>query len=58
MQPDFPDIDASLAQALCACGALPPEELARRAAAHADLRDRVGKLRAIAAAADGHCSTA
>ena len=26
------------------CGALPPEELARRAAAHADLRGRVGKL--------------
>jgi CelD/BcsL family acetyltransferase involved in cellulose biosynthesis len=58
LQPDFPDIDASLAQALRASGALPPEELAQRAAAHADLRGRVGKLRAIAAAADGHRSAA
>jgi len=54
LQPDFPDIEASLARALRSRGELSPEELARRAAAHADLRDRVEKLDAIAAAADRH----
>jgi Flp pilus assembly protein TadD len=51
LQPDFPDVEASLARAQRSCDALSPEELARRAAAHAELRERVGKLRAIAAAA-------
>jgi tetratricopeptide (TPR) repeat protein len=52
LQPDFPDIEASLARALRARDGLSPEELARRVAAYAELRDRVAGLRAVAAAAD------
>jgi len=54
LQPDFPDIEASLARALRVRDGLSPEELARRAAAHAELRDRVGRLGAITAVADRH----
>jgi len=52
LQSDFPDVEASLARALRACDGLSPEELARRAAVHAELRDRAGKLGAIAAVVD------
>jgi tetratricopeptide (TPR) repeat protein len=52
LQRDFPDLGASLARARRSRAALSPQELARRAAAHGELRDRVGKLPAIAVAAD------
>jgi tetratricopeptide (TPR) repeat protein len=52
LQPEFPEIDASLARALRVRDGLSQEELARRVAANADLCDRVGKLQAIAAVAD------
>jgi len=52
LKPDLPDIDASLTRALRVRGGLSPEELARRAAANPDLCDRVGRLPAIAVAAD------
>jgi tetratricopeptide (TPR) repeat protein len=54
LQRDFPDLEASLVRARRSRAALSPEDLARRTAAHADLRARVEKLRAIAAAADSH----
>jgi len=50
LQPDYPNIGASLMKALRLRGGLSSKELARRAASNADIRDRVGKLRAIAAA--------
>ena len=50
LQPDYPDIGASLMKALRLRGGLSSKELARRAASNADVRDRVGKLSAIAAA--------
>jgi CelD/BcsL family acetyltransferase involved in cellulose biosynthesis len=52
LQADFPDNQASLTKALRLRGGLSPEDLARRASAHAGLRDKVGKLSAIAGAAD------
>ena len=52
LQRDFPDLEASLARARRSRVAMSSEELARRAADHADLRGRVGKLPAIAAATD------
>jgi len=51
LQPDYPDIGASLMKALRLRGGLSPKELARRASSNPDVRDRVGKLSAIAAAA-------
>jgi tetratricopeptide (TPR) repeat protein len=50
LQPDYPDIGASLMKAIRRRGELSAKDLARRAAAHADLRDRVEKLSPIAAA--------
>ena len=50
LQPDYPDIGASLMKALRLRGGLSSKELARRAASNAEVRDRVGKLSAIAAA--------
>jgi tetratricopeptide (TPR) repeat protein len=52
LQADFPGIDASLTKALSLGDGWSPEQLARRAALHPDVRDRVGKLSAIAAAAE------
>jgi len=52
LQPDYPDIGASLMKALRLRGGLSPKELARRASSNPDVRDRVGKLSAIAAAAE------
>ncbi|HTO65518.1 MAG TPA: GNAT family N-acetyltransferase [Bradyrhizobium sp.] len=50
LQPDHPDVGASLMKAVRLRGGLSSKDLARRAAAHADVRDRVAKLSAIAAA--------
>jgi tetratricopeptide (TPR) repeat protein len=58
LQPDYLDIGASLMKALRLRGGLSPKELARRAASHADLRDRVGKVSAIAAALERNRQTA
>ncbi|HTO65519.1 MAG TPA: GNAT family N-acetyltransferase [Bradyrhizobium sp.] len=50
LQPDYPGIGASLMEAVRLRGGLSRKELTRRAALHADLRDKVGKLSVIAAA--------
>lgn len=49
LQRDFPGLEASLAQALRRREGLSPEDLARQATGHAELRERVGRLAAIAA---------
>jgi len=51
LQADYPGIDDGLMKVLHLRGGLSPREVARRAALHAEVRDRVGKLSAIAAAA-------
>jgi tetratricopeptide (TPR) repeat protein len=56
LQRDFPDLGASLARARRSRAALLPEELARRAAAHADLRGHVGRLVGVAAAGNRYLS--
>jgi CelD/BcsL family acetyltransferase involved in cellulose biosynthesis len=51
LQPDHPDIDAGLERVLRVRAHSSPEESARRAAGCAEVRNRVGKLPAVAAAA-------
>jgi tetratricopeptide (TPR) repeat protein len=48
LQPVFPDLEASQTRALQAHAKLAPEERTRRAAAYADVRERVGRLAAVA----------
>jgi len=50
LQPDFPDIYASLMQALRSQGEASPEDPSQRPSLNAGLSDRIGRLRAIAAA--------
>jgi CelD/BcsL family acetyltransferase involved in cellulose biosynthesis len=58
LQPDFPDIDASLAQALRACGAACRRRSWRGGRRPTPICAAAWEAAAIAAAADGHCSTA
>ncbi|HTO59684.1 MAG TPA: GNAT family N-acetyltransferase, partial [Bradyrhizobium sp.] len=50
LQPDHPDVGASLMKAVRLRGGLSSKELARRAASHADIRGKVAALSAVAAA--------
>jgi CelD/BcsL family acetyltransferase involved in cellulose biosynthesis len=58
LQPDLPDLDASLARARRQRAALSPEDLARRAADHAELCERIGRLGPIAAVLERDLRTA
>jgi CelD/BcsL family acetyltransferase involved in cellulose biosynthesis/thioredoxin-like negative regulator of GroEL len=58
LQPGLADLEASLGRARRARAALSPEDLARRAADHAELRDRVGRVGAIAAVRERELRTA
>jgi Tfp pilus assembly protein PilF len=57
LQPDYPEIGAGLMKAIRLRGGLSAKELARRAASHAAVRDRVGQLSAIAAASSRQSTT-